>query len=192
MFGFFSSLFFCPGFSKTLDDQDQLWLKMLANLEGEGEGEGGLSIKNFDKILDSTTYAKSKLIEDAMKMLVAVSKVAIKQAGYQPCIVLMGYTYTAELVRYHDWPITENTNSKDRFLVRVLHKINREIQIAFSSIYDQVCHARTIALIINKNIITTIYAEIKIMFRQIIQNKVADFHLPVQLENNSARGIKNN
>ena len=64
------------GFSKISDNQDQLQLKMAANLEGEGKA----STKNFEKLLGSTTYAKPKLIEEAINMLMAVSKVAMKLA----------------------------------------------------------------------------------------------------------------
>ena len=104
----------------------------------------------------------------------------------------MECTYAAELMRFHDRPIAENMNHKYRFLVRVLHKINREVQIAFSSIYDQMCHTQTAAIIINKNIIAILYAKIKVMFRQIVQDQVADFHLPIELDNNSTREIQNN
>ena len=93
--------------------------------------------------------------------------------------------YAAELICLHDCPIVVNMNWMDRFLVRVLHKTDMEVQIAFQSIYDQVCQAETTAFIINKDIIATLYAEIKIIFRQIVQNQVANFYLSVQLENNS-------
>lgn len=124
-----------------------------------------MSVKDFDKLLGSTSYAEPTVTKEAIKMLVAVLKVAEKLAGDHPCIASMGYKYAAELVHYHSRPILENMSRKDRFLVRVLHNIDKEIQIAFGSIYDQVCHAQTAAFIINPSIIATLYKELNIMFK---------------------------
>lgn len=160
---------------------------MAANLEGEWK----TAVEDFDKILGSTIYVESKIIKEVIKMLTTVSKKIIKLAGDQPCIALMGYLYAAELMRYHDWPIEENMNRIDRFLVRVLHKINREVQLAFNAIYDQVYHVETSPFILSKKIIVVLYTEIKIIFRQIVCNQVSDFHLPIVLDNNSTREIRN-
>ena len=74
---------------------------MVANLEGEGKA----SVEDFDKILGSTTYAEPKIITDAIKMLVAVSKREEKLAGDKPCIASVGYTYAAEFMGQLDQPI---------------------------------------------------------------------------------------
>ena len=161
---------------------------MAANLAGEGKA----FTKDFEKLLGSTTYANPKLIEEVINMLMTVSKAARKLAGDQPCIASIAHTYAAKLMRFHDWPILINMDWVDRFLVRVLHKIDMEVQIAFNAIYDQVCHAQTAAFIINKNIIVTLYVKLDSMFLGIVRNKVANFHLLVQLENNSTREIQNN
>lgn len=58
---------------------------MAANLEGEGK----MSVEDFNKILGSTAYAEPKIIEDAIKTLVAVSKTTEKLAGDKPCIASM-------------------------------------------------------------------------------------------------------
>ena len=104
-------------------------------METNLEGEGKTSLKNFKKILGSTAYAEPKIIEDAIKMLVAVLKTAEKLAGNKPCIASMGYTHAAELIGQLDQPIEENMNRIKRFLVRVLHRIDREVQLAFHAIY---------------------------------------------------------
>ena len=64
-------------------------------------------------------------------MLVEVSKKAVKLAGNQPCIASMGYTHALGLMSEQDQPIAENMERMDRFLVRVFHKIDREVQLAF-------------------------------------------------------------
>ena len=86
---------------------------MAANLEREWKA----SIEDSDKLLGSTTYAKPKLTEDTIKMLMTVSTVAIKLAGDQLCIALMRYMYAAELMRFHDHPIAVNMNRLAKFLV---------------------------------------------------------------------------
>ena len=79
-YGGFSSWLFCPGYHTISEDQNNNRLRLAAGLEGDGK----TSIKDFNKILGSTTYAKPKVIEDASKMLEAVSKTAVKLAGDQP------------------------------------------------------------------------------------------------------------
>ena len=131
-FGGFSSWLFCLGFSQVLDNQDQLWLKTSASLEGERKA----STKDLKIFLGITTYAKPKLIEEAIKILLAVTKLAMKLVGDQLCIALMGYTHAAELMCFHDQPIATNMDWVDRFLVKVLQAIDREVQIAFNVIYN--------------------------------------------------------
>lgn len=103
----------------------------------------------------------------------------------------MGYTYATKLMRLHDCPIAINMKLVERFFVKLLHKINMEVQIVFNAIYDQVCDAQTHSFIIDKSIIVTLFVEIKSMYVGLIQNKVAYFHLLVQLEKNSTREIQN-
>ena len=104
---------------------------MAANLEGERK----TAFEDFDKILGNVhTHTKPKIIQDAIKMLVAVSKMAVKLIGDQPCIASIEYSYAGELMGHHDWSIEENMNCIERFLIRVLHKINREIKLAFNAI----------------------------------------------------------
>mmetsp|Transcript_45753 Transcript_45753/g.49399 ORF Transcript_45753/g.49399 Transcript_45753/m.49399 type:complete len:176 (+) Transcript_45753:710-1237(+) len=160
---------------------------MSANLKREEK----TSIKDFEKLLGIMTYAKPKLIKEAIQMLIVVAKVAIKLTGDQPCIASMGYTDAAELMRFHDRPIAINMDWVDRFLVRVLHVIDCEVQITFNAIYDQVYHAQTAISIINKKIIVTLYAKLDGMFLGIVRNKVSNFHLPVKLENILTREIQN-
>ena len=73
---------FLPGVLKISDDQNNLRLRISANLEGKGK----TSIKDFNKIRCSTTYAETKMMKDTIRMLVVLSKVAIKLAGDQPYI----------------------------------------------------------------------------------------------------------
>jgi len=134
------------------------------------EGERKSSVEDFDKLLGSIAYTEPTVTEEAIKLLVAVSKVAEKLAGDHPCIASMGYKYAAELMHFHSRSIAENMSCKDRFLVRVFHKIDTGSQIAFGSIYDQVCHPQTAAFIINLSIIATLYKELDIMFKQIVRN----------------------
>ena len=131
-----------------------------------------MSGEDFDKLLGTSAYAEPTIINEATKMLEAVAMVAKKLAGGHPCIASMGYKYAAKLMRLHTPPIAENMGRgcQDRFLVRVLHKVNQEMQIAFGSIYDQVCNAQEAAFIINPSIIATMYKELKKMFKQIVQN----------------------
>ena len=103
-------------------------------------------------------------------MLVAVSKTAVKLVGDQPCIVPMGYTHAVVLMGELDRPIEKNMNNIDRFLVRVFYKIDREVQLAFHTIYKQVCKAQTSAFSIKESIITTLYSEIDAIFNQIVRN----------------------
>ena len=56
----------------------------------------------------------------------------------------------------------------DRFLVRVLHKIDREVQLAFHAIYKQVYKAQIAAFSINRSIIVTLYTQIDTIFNQIV------------------------
>ena len=56
---------------------------MSADLEGEGK----TSIKDFDEIPGSTTYIEPNMIKDAFKMIIAVSKAAIKLVEDQQCMV---------------------------------------------------------------------------------------------------------
>ena len=97
----FLSWLFQLGHQKISEDQNNLLLKIAANLEGEGKA----SVEVFDKILGSTTYAEPKITTDAIKMLVAVPITEEKLAGDKPCIALAGYTYAAELMGQLDQPI---------------------------------------------------------------------------------------
>ena len=153
------------------------------------KGDGKASIEDFNKILDCTTYAEPRVIEDASKMLEAVSKTAVKLASDHPCIALIGYTQAATLMSKMDQEILENMDCIDQFLVQLLHKIDREVQLAFRAIYKQVVWAQSSALHIDKSIISTLCDQIDTIFNQILRNQVSDFHLPVELENNSTREI---
>lgn len=77
----------------------------------------------------------------------------------------------------------------DRFLVRVLHKIDKEVQLAFRAICKQVCKAQIAAFSIDGSIIATLYTKIDKAFNQIVRSQVSDFHLLVELENNPTRMI---
>ena len=113
-------------------------------------------------------------------------------AGGKPCIVLLRYAYATKLMRTHAWLITINKEQLERFHVRLLYKIDIKVQIAFNAIYDQVCNAQTNNFIIDKSIFNTLNRKIKKTFIGLIQNKVADFHLPTQLKIISTRRIKSN
>ena len=153
---------------------------MAANLEGEGK----TSVEDFNAILGSTAYAKPRVNENAMKMLVVVSKTAVKLAGNQPWIASMGYTHAVALMSEQDRPIAEYMEH-----MIVFHMIDREVHLAFRAIYKQVYKAQTTAFSINRSIIATLYAKIDTIFNQIVRNQVSDFHLPVELENYSAEEI---
>ena len=101
----------------------------------------------------------------------------------------MGYTHAAALMSEQDQPIAKNMEQMDRFLVSVFHMIDREVHLAFRAIYKQVCKAQTTSFSIDRNIIVTLYAKIDTIFNQIVRNQVSDFHLPVELENNSTGEI---
>ena len=101
-------------------------------------------------------------------MLVAFSQTAVKLAGDQPCIASMGYTHAAALMSEQDQPIAENMERIDRFLMRVLHKIDREVQLAFRAIYKHVSKAQTAAFSISGSIIATLYTETDTIFNQIV------------------------
>ena len=59
----------------------------------------------------------------------------------------------------------------------------------FCAIYKQVVRAQSLAFQIDKSIISTLCDQIDIMFKKIMRNQVSNFHLPVELENNSTREI---
>ena len=179
------SWLFCPSYLTISKDQSNNKLRLTADLDSEGK----TSIEDFNKILGSMAYAEPRMIEDAVKMLEAVSKMAVKLAGNHPCIILIAYTQAATLMSKMDWAIVEIMERIDWFLVRLLHKIDREVQLAFHTIYKQVIQAQSSAFRINKSIIATIYDQIDTIFNQIMRNQVSDFHLPIELENNSTREI---
>mmetsp|Transcript_63892 Transcript_63892/g.71524 ORF Transcript_63892/g.71524 Transcript_63892/m.71524 type:complete len:180 (-) Transcript_63892:819-1358(-) len=153
-FGGFSCWLFTPRFLTVSAVQDQLRLKVSANLEGEGK----ISIKDFNKLLGSDVCAEPKTIEETVKMLETVAVAAKKLAGDHPCIASIGYRYAAKLMKVRARSIADNMSwgSLDSFLVRILHKVNQEMQISFGAIYDQVCDAQEAAFVINPTIITTI------------------------------------
>ena len=66
-----------------------------------------------------------KIIEDTIKMLLALSEAAEKLVGDKPCVRSMVYMHAAELMSQIDQPIQEHMNGINRFLVRDLHKIDR-------------------------------------------------------------------
>ena len=82
------SWLFSPSYQIILEDQNNNRLRLAASLDCEDK----MSVKGFNKILGSTAYAEPKVIEDAIKMLVAVSKRAVKLAGNIPCFASIGYT----------------------------------------------------------------------------------------------------
>lgn len=84
-----------------MEDQNNNRLRIVANLEEEEE----TSVKDFTKVLGSTVYTEPKVIKDTIKILVPISKMAVKLAVDQPCIVSMGYIYDAELIGELDQPI---------------------------------------------------------------------------------------
>ena len=100
------------------------------------------------------------------------------------CIASIGYKYAAELMKVRARSIADNMSqgSLDRFLVRILHKVNQEMQIAFGAIYDQVCDAQEATFFINPSIIATMFDELKKIFDQIVRHQVSDFLLPVSLD----------
>ena len=185
----FSSWLFTPGFSTVSADQDQLWLKTLANLEGEGK----MSIEDFSKLLGSSACAEPTIIDEAVKMLETVAMVAKKLAGGHHCIASIGYKYAAELMIAWARSIADNMSrgSLDRFLVRILHKVNQEMQVAFWAIYVQVCDAQEAAFFINPSVIATIFYELRKMFDQIVRHQVSDFLFPVSLDTVSSQETKN-
>ena len=80
--------------------------------------------------------------------------------------------------------ITEIMNypNQSDFLVKLLHKINQEIQLAFMATYNQVCDAQEAAFILEPTIIYTMFEEMGKMFNQIVRNQISDFLLPASLD----------
>ena len=137
-FGGFWSWLFQLGNQTISEDQNNNRLKKTANLEGEGTPH----VKNYNKVLGSIAYTEPKIIEDAIKMLVAVLKTTVELTGNQPRIASTRYTYAAVLMGDLDQPIEENMNHIDIFLVRLLHNIDREVQLAFLNRYTRHRHQR--------------------------------------------------
>ena len=75
-----------------------------------------------------------------------------------------------------------NQASQRDFLVKILHKINQEIQLAFTAIYNQVCDAQEAAFVIEPTIVTTMFVKLNKMFEKIVLHQVSDFLLPVLLD----------
>ena len=125
------SWLFRPGYQTILEDQNNNRLRLAAGLDGEGK----TSIEDFNEILGSTAYAEPKVIEDAVKMLEVVSKTAVNLAGDHPCIVSIGYTQVATFMSKMDQEILENMECIDPILVRLLHMIDREVQLVFCAIH---------------------------------------------------------
>ena len=73
------------------------------------------------------TYAEPKVIKDASKILEAVLKTVVKLAGDHPCITSIGYLLAATLMGTMDREIVKNKNRTNRFLVQLLHMIDREV-----------------------------------------------------------------
>ena len=67
--------------------------------------------------------------------------------------------------------------------------IDREVQLAFRAIYKQVVRDQSSLFRIDASIISTLCEQIDIILKKIMRNQVSDFHLPVELENNSTREI---
>ena len=184
-YGGFSSWLFRQDYHTISEDQNNNRLRLAAGLEGEGK----TSIEDFNKVLGSMTYAEPKVIKDASKILEAVLKTVVKLAGDHPCITSIGYLLAATLMGTMDREIVENIDHTDQLLVRLLHMIDREVQLAFCAIYKQVVWAKSSAFRIDKSIISTLCDQTDIIFKKIMRNQVSDFHLPVELENNSTRKI---
>ena len=108
-----------------------------------------MSIEDFNKLLGSDVCAKPTITDEAIKMLETVAMAAKKLAGDHPCIASIGYKYAAKLMKFWAWSIADNMNrpSLDDFLVRILHKVHQEIQLAFMAIYNQVCATQEAAFI---------------------------------------------
>ena len=75
-----------------------------------------------------------------------------------------------------------NRPNQSNFLVKILHKINHEIQLAFMAIYNQVCYAQEASFVLDSTIITTMFEELDKMFNKIVQHQIANFLLPVSLD----------
>ena len=67
--------------------------------------------------------------------------------------------------------------------------IDREVQLAFRALYKQAVWAQPSLFQIDASIISTLCKQIDIIFKKIMRNQVSNFHLPVELENNSTRDI---
>ena len=190
-FGRFSCWFFTSGFSTVSAVQDQLRLKASSNLEGEGQ----MSNKDFNKLLSSDVCAKPKITNEAIKMLETVAMAAekLQLAGDHPCIASINYKYAAKLMEVWARSIADNMNrpSLDEFLVKILHKVNQEIQLAIMAIYDQLCCAQDAAFVINPTIVTTMFVELKKIFDQIVRYQVSDFLLPVSLDTTPSQENQN-
>ena len=111
----------------------------------------------------------------------------MKLAGDKPYIASIGYTLAAKRMADLDWQIVVNIQRTPRFLVRLLHTINSEVQLAFHAIYSQVIEAKETSFTIDESIISSLCKEINIIFAKIKRGQLADFNLPVHLENNSTR-----
>lgn len=66
-------------------------------------------------------------------MLTLVLNMVMALAESKPCIAFMVYAYAAKLMWIHVQPITINKEQMDRFLVRLLYKIDTKNQIALNS-----------------------------------------------------------
>ena len=162
-YGGFSSWLFCPGYHTSSDDQNNTKLRLSAGLEGQGK----TFRENFDKILGSMHYAKPKVAEDAAKMLQSVAKTAEKLAGGKFCIASIGYLLASELIADMDRQIVVNIRHTNQFLVRLLHTIDSEVQLAFQAIYSQVVEVQSSSFQIDASIISTLCKEIKIIFDKV-------------------------
>ena len=122
-------------------------------------------------------------------MLQSFAKVAEKLAGDKPCIASIGYSLASDFMVKMDRHIVVNIKRTDRFLVRLLHTIDSEVQLAFLATYNQVVEAQSSSFRIDASIISTLCQEIKTIFEKVMRHQVADFNLPVDLENNATREI---
>ena len=159
----FLSWLFRPGYHTSSDDQNNTKLWLTAGLEGQGK----TSREDFDEILGSAHYAKSKVAEDAAKMLQSVGKTAEKLAGGNSCIASIGYSLALELMANMDRQIVVNIRCTNQFLVQLLYTIDSEVQLAFQAIYIQVVEPQTSSFQIDASIISTLCKEIKVIFDKV-------------------------
>ena len=86
--------------------------------------------------------------------------------------------------------IEESMRRLPRFLVRLLHKIDKAVQRAFTAIFNQVCRAHATPFAINKIIISSLYAEIDKIFVRVSLFEIADFYLPIELNQDSSQSTQ--